>query len=210
LGAVEPVLHRRQGRLAAASPQAARRQLQHRQVDARRHRQRLGITPGPAHGQGVAKLGGGERSPPQHVARRRDDLGLVQPGQGATVDAAVGQEPVQTRLDQRPDRREVRRGRHVQGPAHQRAARQAEILQPVGQVTRREGLQPGPEREVRRLGRLGLQGDQAIQRLGNVQFGAPQQMLSRQQRPVQRPAIQGLFGGIPARHAGRPVYAIVL
>jgi hypothetical protein len=206
-GRGQSIVHRRQRRLAAPAPQTARRQLQHWQMNARRHRQSLRIAPRPARGQGVAKLGRGQRPAPQQLARRRRDLDLIQPGQGATMNAAFGQKPVQTALDQRSDRREVVGCGDVQRAAHQRAARQAEILQQCGQVLRREGLQPGPEREIRRRGGLGLQGDQPLERLGHGKIGAAQEVLPRQQRPVQRPSIQDLHHGVPVPPATCPLSA---
>jgi hypothetical protein len=93
----------------------------------------------------------------------------------------------------------------VDGRAHQRPAHRSPLCDQVGQLVGPEAVKPGPEREVRNVGRLSLHTDEPLDRLGGGQSSTPQQDLPLQQGAVERSGSEDVARPAfsPRWHCGR-------
>jgi hypothetical protein len=133
-----------------------------RQQALRRPGQRARLVAGPALGQQPAEDRPGQWACGQEPPGGGGELVGVDPGGGPGEGPPAA---LQQRLQQRPPGQVVGRGRHVLGAAQQRPADHAAVLEDPGQGVALEPGQAGPEREVGRLGVLGVQPGQPLDRL---------------------------------------------
>ena len=189
--APRPRFDRRELRLTPLPPDPAGSDLDEGQVRARRVADRLGVIAEPPRDQTSTELPPAERLLGEQLARRlhqRLDVGAAHPA--AVVTAPVL--PLGHDLRQRPERERVLDGGEMDRPAHEPEPDDLPLLQQPPELVRVEALEPRPEPVVRRHDLLGLEPDEVLDHVLHRLVGAAEQVLTLQQRAVQRAATEDL------------------
>ena len=177
---------------AAATPQAARRDLHQRHPGAGRLGQRGRIALRPPAGQGAAQVAERQRFVHKRLASGGNQVGAGQPDEMPSEGAHRA--ALDDRLDQRPQPETIGGGHQVDGRAHQCHAHDATVGEQPGGRLGGVVSQPAPQPDVPGLRRLGLQTDQPFQGLRHAQAGAAQQQLPVEGGAVERPRVEQCHG----------------
>ena len=181
------------------SPDPARRDLHERHPGTHGHRQRVRVAAGERGSQPGSELAERQRRRLDQRPSTGRDFGAVESGQPRTVGAL--QPAVQHGLQHRAQREAVRGRDQVDRRPHEGDPHDPAVEHQIGELGRREALDPAPQPEVRGVRGLRLHPDQVCHGVDGAAAVAAQQQLPGQQRPVQRaPGEHG--SGAASRHPG--------
>jgi hypothetical protein len=148
-----------------------------------REGQRARISVRPGFGEQPAKFGAGARllrQQPLRVVDQRAGVYCVQAAAKVRPELRGAQ-----LMEQRAPVQAVARADQVHGVAHQVQPDHLARLGQLGQLSRSEVLEPGPQSHVRGARRLGLHAAQVLDRVDGPYRGAAEQVLASQRGPVE-------------------------
>jgi hypothetical protein len=151
----------------------------------------VGVAVGPAGNQERGEFGAGARPFLHQRPARRHDRGEVDPGE-LLAEGRAAETARQDRLHQRAQGQAVAGGDEVDRGAHQRCAHRAALGEQRRQFVVTKAVESGPEANVRRIGSLGLQADQVLNRLGGREAVALEEQLPREEGAVEGARIEHL------------------